>query len=531
MLPDSELLRRYLAHRAEGAFAELVGRHLNLVYGAALRRVGGDAHLAQDVTQQVFATLAREADRLTGRETLAGWLYTTTRNVSHHVVRAERRRRAREQEAFIMQTVENGSDEIQWEQLRPVLETAMDALSEADREAVLLRFFQGCSFAQIGSTLRVSEDAARVRVTRALQKLQARLQRLGVISTAAALGGVLTSSAAPAAPMGLAVVVANAIGAGAGAGAVATTAGTIFLMSKAQLGLAIVVVAVGAAVTGWQVHANADLRAQVEDERSRREAWMNLERENRQLAMAAAEATALRRDDDEYSRLAEQVATAKADAQRRAMAAKRSESEAGAERARRFLAEQLERMNREGNALVDAYKLSNQRAADSTLPSAAREKAGAEAEALLAQIKQQRDQINEVMRRAASISTSVIPAAAVSAASGSAPPDGAAIPSTQGVVGATDATGPGMTWDDSGQVLRFKGGIEDALRAYERMIGVTVGRDPSLAQVEGRIGFVSLGRPLAEAARGLEGAMLTQAGIVLDRQADGSLVAKRKDTP
>jgi hypothetical protein len=69
MTPDAELLRRFARTNAEDAFAELVKRHVNLVYSAALRRVGGDAHLAQDVAQTVFTDLARKAGPLARRQT------------------------------------------------------------------------------------------------------------------------------------------------------------------------------------------------------------------------------------------------------------------------------------------------------------------------------------------------------------------------------------------------------------------------------------------------------------------------------
>src|SRR5881394_1955654 len=102
MIEDAELLRRYAEEESEEAFAALVQRHVNFVYACALRRVGGDTHLAEDVTQQVFTALARGARALVGREALSGWLYTTTRNASAQVVRTERRRQVRESAALIM---------------------------------------------------------------------------------------------------------------------------------------------------------------------------------------------------------------------------------------------------------------------------------------------------------------------------------------------------------------------------------------------------------------------------------------------
>src|SRR3954467_3135206 len=103
MIDDAELLHRYATTRAEGDFAELVQRHVNLVYSAALRQVNGDAHLAQDVTQLVFADLARKAESLASHRVLAGWLFTSTRFAAAKAVRGERRRQAREAEAQLMQ--------------------------------------------------------------------------------------------------------------------------------------------------------------------------------------------------------------------------------------------------------------------------------------------------------------------------------------------------------------------------------------------------------------------------------------------
>src|ERR1700761_5685031 len=97
MTPDCELLREFARTNSEDAFAELVKRHVNLVYSAALRQVNGDAHLAQDVTQSVFSDLARKAAWLSRRQSLSGWLYTSAHFAAAKVIRAETRRRNREE--------------------------------------------------------------------------------------------------------------------------------------------------------------------------------------------------------------------------------------------------------------------------------------------------------------------------------------------------------------------------------------------------------------------------------------------------
>src|SRR5688500_3175073 len=164
MPDDATLLQRYAETGAEDAFAELVRRHIDGVFSAAVRRVGGDVQLAEDVAQQVFVVLARNAVALTGHPALTVWLYVTTRNAAGNIVRRERRRRAREQEAQTMQQIfSEGESPADWSRVAPVLDAAIDELGEADRTAVLLRFVDRRAFAQIGAVLKISEDAARMR--------------------------------------------------------------------------------------------------------------------------------------------------------------------------------------------------------------------------------------------------------------------------------------------------------------------------------------------------------------------------------
>ncbi len=242
---DIELLRRYTQDRDDSAFRELVERHLDFVYSAARRRLAGDAHSAADVAQQVFTALARQAAKLPADLVLPGWLYTTTRHLSANWVRAEQSRRLRERTAHHMNEVNTAAPAgAEWESLRPLLDDVLDELAERDRGAILLRFFSRRSFADIGATLQLSEDAARMRVERALEKLRAGLARRGVVSTASALGGLLTQNAVVAAPAGMVAVVAGIALQGTG-----TLAGIIAFMTstKFSLGLAATVVVAGVA--------------------------------------------------------------------------------------------------------------------------------------------------------------------------------------------------------------------------------------------------------------------------------------------
>lgn len=238
MTPDGELLRRYAEARAEVAFAELVERHLQLVYSAALRQVNGDAHLAQDVAQSVFTDLARKAAALSQRQTLTGWLYTSTHYAATNAVRTERRRLAREQEAHAMnEQLQTTAPDFDWEKLSPVLDQLMHQLKETDRNIILMRYFENRPLADIGKAIGLSEDTARKRVDRALEKLRHLVSKQG-IGAAMALGVALSSNAVQMAPAGLAAVLTSACLANAAVGTGASfTILKVLTMTKIQAGM------------------------------------------------------------------------------------------------------------------------------------------------------------------------------------------------------------------------------------------------------------------------------------------------------
>jgi RNA polymerase sigma factor (sigma-70 family) len=220
MAEEIELLRRFVAEGSQVDFTELVRRRVNFVYATALRVVGGDSHLAEDVTQGVFLALGKEAAALTDRTTLTGWLYTATRMLAAKAVRSHRRWKDREQEANAMANTMNDSENLRWSELKPVIDDVMGEIPETDREALLLHFFDGEAFASVGSRLGLGENTARMRVERALEKLRARLSRRGITCTAAAVAKALASQTFAVAPVGLA--------ASAAAGALtATVAGSV----------------------------------------------------------------------------------------------------------------------------------------------------------------------------------------------------------------------------------------------------------------------------------------------------------------
>jgi RNA polymerase sigma factor (sigma-70 family) len=237
MIEDSELLRRYAREHAEDAFAELVRRHIDVVYAAAWRQCQGDAAHAQDVTQLVFSELARRSAALVHHPALLGWLHTTTRFTAMKILRTESRRSAREQQAAALDALHADVDPpVDWDRLHPLLDTVLGELKDRERAAILLRFFESKSLNEVGATLHLSETAARSCVNRALDKMRDRLARRGFNSTTAALGLALANQVTAAAPAGLAASVTSA------AVAITTADGTALIalltMKKVILGIA-----------------------------------------------------------------------------------------------------------------------------------------------------------------------------------------------------------------------------------------------------------------------------------------------------
>src|ERR1700733_11714401 len=156
---DMELVRQYAAHQSESAFAALVSRHANLVYSASLRVVR-DPQLAEEVTQAVFIILARKAGSLDAKTILPGWLYRAAGYTSQSALKGEYRRQRREQEAYMQSILDEAGTDAAWKQMSPLLEEAMLRLGQTDRDALVLRFFEGRSLNEVGAALGASEEAA-----------------------------------------------------------------------------------------------------------------------------------------------------------------------------------------------------------------------------------------------------------------------------------------------------------------------------------------------------------------------------------
>jgi RNA polymerase sigma factor (sigma-70 family) len=239
---DVELLRRYARHGDAGAFARIVRRYVDLVYSAALRQVR-DAHAAEDVTQEVFALLAREAGRMDDGVILVAWLYRAARLVCRNVNKKTARRRRHEM-ALVTQIAARGKPEqAEWQDLVPLLDEAMAGLKEPDRAAILLRYFQGQSMKEVGAALGLEPNTASKRIERAVEKLRAFFARRGVAVGAGALVAGLEANAVRAAPGHLAETVSGAAAGGTlVSGAVAK--GVVIGMTAAKMNTLIGVAAV-----------------------------------------------------------------------------------------------------------------------------------------------------------------------------------------------------------------------------------------------------------------------------------------------
>jgi RNA polymerase sigma factor (sigma-70 family) len=262
MSSDAQLLERYARQHDEAAFAELVRTHVDLVYSAAARRMQGDPHAAAEVTQEVFLALAVNAGRLTHHPALGAWLHTCTRNAAANLLRHERRRARHHEEAHAMQASDPANDLAQsWAAIRSELDAALDELGESDRQAIVLRFFENESYPVLGARLGLKEEAARMRVSRALDKLRGRLARRGIASTATLLAAAMSAHGVTVAPAGLALAVSNtALGV---AGTSALAAATMTMSTKASIGLAAAIAALCTGGLLLQANANTGLREDV----------------------------------------------------------------------------------------------------------------------------------------------------------------------------------------------------------------------------------------------------------------------------
>ena len=263
---DLELLRQFSRDGSGAAFAQLVTRHINLVYSAALRQVH-DPAAAEDVTPTVFMALALKAAGIGPKTILPGWRLLTTRYAAKDALRAARRRRGHERSAARQRTAEmqkieqssSSSDAAvtreEQSRLEAVLDGVLAKLGTAGRDAIILRFFEGNSLAEVGRRLGISEDAAKKRVSRSLAQMRALLLRNGITMHPEGIGSVLSAIAIRPAPAALAARASHAAVAGVSV-SMAKGAITIMAWTKAKTA-AVAAVALlllgGGATATWQM--------------------------------------------------------------------------------------------------------------------------------------------------------------------------------------------------------------------------------------------------------------------------------------
>ncbi len=307
---DWELIERYAREQSEEAFAELVSRHVDLVYSAALRQVRSP-QLAEEVAQSVFIDLSRNAARLKPDTVLSPWLYQVTRRTAIDVVRRESRRQVREQIA--LEIADMNSNSPVWSQIEPLLDEAMETLEAEDRAALLLRYFENKSLREVGQALGASEDAAQKRVSRAVERLREAFTKRGISAGVAGIAALLSANAVQSAPLGLSSAI-SAASALAGAAVPNATLGLTkaIAMTTTQKTLILTVLALGAGAGIYgarqvsRLHEQVDalqnqqapLTAQIEQLRHERDdSKMKLDallQENEQLRQASQDVPKLR---------------------------------------------------------------------------------------------------------------------------------------------------------------------------------------------------------------------------------------------
>lgn len=266
---DFELLQAFVRQGEQSAFAGVVRRHLDLVYGTALRKVQ-EPGAAQEVAQNVFATLARKAWQFAPDDSVPAWLYKAALLEGREWLRGELRRRRREQAAAELgTTMKTPDDQPALRALVPMLDEALLSLREKDRAALLMRFYETRSLRDVGAAFGIGEDAARKRVAGALDRLTAFFQQRGYKTATASAAAAALEQTAICAPPAVASAVVLAVGQAAPPAAL----GLVSLLARvgcwSKVQTAAVCLVVAAAPVAWQWQECRSAQANLVELRSR----------------------------------------------------------------------------------------------------------------------------------------------------------------------------------------------------------------------------------------------------------------------
>ncbi|MDB6079562.1 MAG: polymerase, sigma-24 subunit, subfamily [Akkermansiaceae bacterium] len=248
MKRDAENLRQFIATGDQAAFSRMVADHAAMVHGVAMRRAH-DRGQAEDVTQMVFAILARKAGSVPA-ENLAGWLHRVAFIQASSVHRSEARRREVMQQIPISPMIDDPNiPAAAWRDIRPHLDEVMGRLEMPDRQLVILRFFEQRSFREISEVTGRTEEAARKQIRRVLDRLAALLRRRGIVAPGTALGAILAAQVLTSPPASAALLASAALQAAPALPASVLFSQSFYLMTtKTALKSAAVVLAIAAAV-------------------------------------------------------------------------------------------------------------------------------------------------------------------------------------------------------------------------------------------------------------------------------------------
>ncbi len=180
MAPESTaaLVREILDGRKD-LFAELIGAFQSPIYNLALRMTGSSADAA-DLTQEIFVRAWIHLDKYDPRRPFFTWLYTLALNlIRNHLRKAAKTIPSSNNSgagdadgADAPETKPDPSETLFRKQSEAQIQALLLQLPADQREALLLRFFSDLRYGEMADVLGVSQSAAKMRVSRGLERLR-----------------------------------------------------------------------------------------------------------------------------------------------------------------------------------------------------------------------------------------------------------------------------------------------------------------------------------------------------------------------